>query len=264
MSFKKWCAFALAGAFVGTLTAAGCSSSSSNTSNPTDGGSEGGGIIHRDSGPSGDDSGGDDSSTTDGGMCPITGYMPMKWAPPSPWGQGVCTSAQVTSFVTACLQSSSTQATCSAYLNEMANQACKGCMISQVGQGSSYGPLLLFPDPKNPMNAIIVLNLGGCEAHYDMMTAAGSCGNKEEDGLACGTVDCSQCAGDTAFQNCIQNPPAECNQFASSTCDAEFNDGGAAANCLMGSDFTSVFTNLANLWCGGGDGGGVSDAGGGG
>lgn len=268
MSFKKWWAFALSSAFVGTLAAAGCSSSSSNPSNPTDGGSDTG-IIHKDSGPSGDDSSvGDDSGGgTDGGSCPITGYKAMPWAPPSMWGQGACTQTQLGNFVTNCIQGTTMANVnaCNMMLQDMAAQNCLNCLLSDLSGDTdaalptSLGPVLVEKDPSNPMYIVLVPNFGGCQAHFDNMSGKGSCGNTEQDANMCIDLDCGSCSSQAAFKGCaMQVAAGECKTYidASKSCDAELQDGGVAAMC-------NDATNFIAPWCGGGDGG-ISDAGGGG
>lgn len=272
MSFKKWWAFALSSAFVGTLAAAGCSSSSNNPSTATDAGADTG-IIHKggDSGPVGDDSGGGDDSSTDaaGGMCPVTGYKPLAWAPPSAWGQAVCTQQQIGNFITNCIQGTTMANVnaCNMMLQDQTAMSCLNCLLSDLsgdtdaGPPSSLGPVLVMQDPANPMYIVLVPNFGGCQAHLDGMTGKGSCGNSEQDANACIDLDCgTSCSSQSAFNTCaMQVAAGECSTYlnASKSCNAELADGGVAALCNDATAFIAP-------WCGGADGGGISDAGGGG
>jgi len=253
MSFKKWWAFALSGAFVGTLAAAGCSSSSSNTTPATDAGSDTG-IIHKDSGSSSDDaSTGDDSSTGgDAGMCPANAqFTPVPWAPPTPLGQNACTTAQISAFATS--------------LNgngpfTSGSQSCDACLMTDVG-ASTHGPIItqMMMGTAVPVE----FNFGGCQANLDGKTAAGSCGNVEDEANDCILTKCSSCAdfnnpmkgGATAM--CYQS---SCAMYVPmSACDTELQSGGVAAVC--GGNFATVL----GAWCGPPSGdAGITDAGGGG
>jgi len=269
MSFKKWWAFALSSAFVGTLAAAGCSSSSSNTTPATDAGSDTG-IIHKgDSGSTGDDSSvGDDSGGgTDGGSCPVTGYKPVQWAPPSSWNQAACTQAQIGNFITNCIQGTSMAnvTACNNMLKDMTAANCLNCLLSDLsgdtdaGPPTSLGPVLVLPAPGQPGYIVLLPNFGGCEAHFDMMTGKGSCGNSTEDANLCIDLDCGACASQTEFNTCEQQVGSgECSTYvkASQSCSTELADGGVAAVC-------NDVTQFIGPWCGGADGG-ISDAGGGG
>jgi hypothetical protein len=197
----------------------------------------------------GDDTSGDDS----GGTCPSTGYTALNWLPPSMWGQGACTPAQLSSYYADCFMMGGSA--CDGFVQAMANAACIQCIIPDLGMmmPTAEGPVIAVILPNNTY--IPVPNYGGCTAHMDGKTAAGSCGDKIQDDQDCVAEDCSGCMSSGAFTTCEgQAQMGECKKYIDATCDKEIQDGGVA-----GAACNDIPTILAE-WCGGGDGGG-GDAG---
>jgi hypothetical protein len=165
----------------------------------------------------------------------------------------VCTAAQITGYYTACLDFGHTVATCTTWTNASASDtACAACILTQ-GTATTYGPVVAH-------NGVISANLAGCIALLD--TGSGvTCAHAIEAADQCGDAACAaNCpvTDDPSFQlyiACIQQASSnDCQSYAQaqSACEAAEADGGAAAACLQGQDFQSLYNIFAPIFCSGG------------
>jgi hypothetical protein len=171
-------------------------------------------------------------------------FTPLGWAPPTPFGQGACSAAQLSAYV-ACANGGD----CSAFRADATNAACLACIETDVG-AAQHGPMLTRAMPDGGRE-IVEPNSGGCQAHYDGMTDAGSCGNQEADFNDCVYFECGSCSD---IGNPADNGPTYycyfraisvgvCSQHReTSACYNETLDGGSAS--------CSDFATFLPLWCG--------------
>jgi len=127
-----------------------------------------------------------------------------------------CTSAQIASFITACIPGDTTD--CTNWLDESANYACKGCLVQQGGSGSevtSLGGVLLLVDGDSTY--FVGGNKPGCEELANSATG-GACATVLEPLLQCNFAACLAC-----------NPPQV--PGCSAVADA---DGGACSTYVAG------------------------------
>lgn len=190
-----------------------------------------------------------------------TKFAPVAWAPPSPFGQGACTPAQTSSYLS-CL---TTSGDCTAFRGDAANAGCVACLETEE-TATAHGPVVV--QTASGQVAIAELNYGGCQAHFDGHPGSGSCGNQANDSTDCVNFECGSCSdfddpseGGPTY-NCYYTAieTGACTAFRETTdCAYEVNDGGPAVPCTNPTAFIP-------LWCGGGDaaipdGGPVGDGG---
>ena len=201
-------------------------------------------------------------------------YTPFPWHPPSSWGQGACTQAQLDSFFADCMTEGGNvvlaaplTSACTSFLANPANAACAPCLNTDtdVDAGGStlaatYITSTLFPVTH------VVANFGGCIAHEDGNSAAGGCGEIITDNTFCTTSECKDCDDISTHgphtQACgtaSTNAGAPCHAYDAQSCLGEVFDGGVASTCGP----TADFTQWIRAWCGSPDGG-AQDGGGGG
>jgi hypothetical protein len=171
-------------------------------------------------------------------------FTPTPWAPPSAFGQGACSPAQVTAYA-ACANTGD----CSSFRADAANVACLGCIETDVA-APAHGPAVTSALPDGGVT-LAGYNTGGCQAHFDGQTAAGSCGEQANDINDCFYFECASCSD---ILNPSQTGPTYACYFAAldlgvcaqhrqtTVCYDETLDGGAA-HC---NDFATLLT----LWCG--------------
>ena len=116
---------------------------------------------------------------------------------------------------------------------------------------AAHGPVLTA-EADGGLQAV-ELNYGGCFAHYDGHTQAGSCGNQVNSFNDCYSFECQACsdyANPSAYgptQDCEENSISVgvCAAVRETeACGNEASDGGVATPCY---DPSTIFT----LWCGG-------------
>jgi hypothetical protein len=258
---------------VGVLAAVyGCSSSNNSGSGSGSNGQDAGTVAMLDGSASDsassvtpDAAGGSDAGASeDAATCPASvaasDIPTYAAAAPTP---GICTDAQITAFVVACDEQSSTQKTCNAWFNDTTNATCANCISPS---DSNQNPITGGPQLVNPTTGDVLLNTPGCVATEDK-TNGTACASPLANYEECEDVACGQCASDSTFQSCTQSTSTGTGGCAtyytsfSSACASDLADGGVAANNGECQDPTFVYT----LYCGGADGGAVAvDAGDGG
>jgi hypothetical protein len=167
-------------------------------------------------------------------------FTPIPWAPPSAFPQSACTAVQVSAYL-ACYPN------CSAFRSDTTNAACLACIETDVA-ATTHGPVITSGGQP------VEINSGGCEAHYDGDTAAGSCGYQYNNAKDCFYAECNTC---TDYANPQPGGPAdqcEAAAFAAGgqcssdnvtpTCVSETGDGGVAATC-------GALGTFLPAWCGG-------------
>ncbi len=175
-------------------------------------------------------------------------FTPTPWAPPSPFGQGVCSTAQIAAYNTC---STSASGDCSAFRAASANGGCLACIETNVG-AAQYGPIVT--ETVDGGTAVVETNSGGCQAHFDGQTGAMSCGAMVNASNACFAAECSSCSD---FASPTQGGPSEgcyygtvlpgepCGAFLVTTaCANEPLQGGVAAQC------GTTLLELLTGWCG--------------
>jgi hypothetical protein len=182
--------------------------------------------------------GGGDSGPV--GCYAAAAFTPVSWAPPASFPDPACTSAQIAAYL-ACFPN------CATFRSDPNNAACLGCIETDVA-AAAHGPVITSGGQP------VEINFGGCQAHHDGNTAAGSCGNQENNANDCSSAECSAC-GDFASPQ-TGGPTARCQALAfgaggacsadnaAPSCAGELADGGVAASC----DNLGTFLGP---WCGG-------------
>jgi hypothetical protein len=188
----------------------------------------------------------DGPETTEGGDSGPPGcyaaapFTPYPWSLPASFPNPACTSAQIAGYL-ACFPN------CASFRSDPNNAACLGCIETDVS-APAHGPVLTSGGQP------VEVNFGGCQAHYDGKTSAGSCGNQENNANDCASAECSACSDFASPQT--GGPTAQCEAVAfgasgacsadqvMSSCPGEVGDGGVASSC------DNLDTFLGS-WCGG-------------
>jgi hypothetical protein len=181
-----------------------------------------------------------EASPEAGPVCtPTLAYAPVDWKPPTAFMQPACTTGQLSAYET-CFPD------CSNFRQDPANAACVSCIETDEG-AVAHGPVITAD--KNGSVTPVLVNVGGCQAHFDGMSTPGSCGNLEDNARGCLSTECGSCSD---FQDPAPGGPAEtceasatagaCAPFVpGAACDGEL-DGGVAAQC-------SSLSMFLPLWC---------------
>ena len=169
-------------------------------------------------------------------------FAPIDWRLPTAWGQNACTSQQVAAL------SQADGTALAAFLGDPSNATCALC-ISPDYVAVAGGEAL--PQQRGPLFVAKFdgeykgfTNFGGCIAHMDGQTAAGSCGNKEQDRAACKYLECGSCVSDSDYSACAASAPACSSYVLEPSCAAEFADGGIADLPCQS------LATMIPLWCG--------------
>lgn len=191
------------------------------------------------------DAGGPLDASLDAGCYAGSAFTPLPWAPPTPFGQGACTAAQVQAYV-----SCSTGGGCASFRADPSNAACLGCLETDVA-AAAHGPFVTQTGDAGV--AVVEVNYGGCQAHFDGQDGATGCGAQFNANNDCFTQECAACSD---FANPSQSgPTGECWAVANDvgTCSADrqttpcgeelYDPDGAAVSCADPSTFVT-------LWCG--------------
>ncbi len=181
----------------------------------------------------------------DAGGC-YTGakFTARTWAPPTAFGQGVCSPTQVTAYLT-CTGSGD----CSAFRAVVANAGCLACLETPEG-AAAHGPFVT--QAVDGGVSVLETNYGGCQAHFDGHTGAGCCGQQLNDSTDCWNSECETCSdyanpaeyGPTYDCYYTATEVGACTGYLETTsCAFEALDGGSATACNDPATFVS-------LWCG--------------
>jgi hypothetical protein len=171
-------------------------------------------------------------------------FTPNPWAPPAPFTHA-CTATQIQAYVT-CSSSD-----CSTFRAAAANAGCTACLETDV-HAPLHGPIITRTSTSGKIHTVD-LNQGGCQAHYDNQSAAGSCGNQQNDDIDCVAAECSGCAdyanpalyGPTygCYYSALLNDGRCAASRVQTACGNETNPGGVAAIC-------ADMNMMLSAWCG--------------
>ncbi len=223
----------------GGSSGGGSGSGSGGSSGSGSGGSSGSGSGGSSGSGSGSSSGGDDASTSCYASAP---FSAIAWEPPTALHQNKCTAAQITAFVTA-LNSQS-----GPWTSGLAT--CDACLMTDI-TATTHGPVL--SENQSGTEVPVEFNPGGCQADFDGQTAAGSCGNLDNNLNDCAYAECGTCSdydsptsgGPTyTCEETAIGSGGPCATYYSATCEDELALDGSAASC--GTDVNTFLT----VWCG--------------
>lgn len=182
----------------------------------------------------------------DAGCYVATPFAPLPWAPPTAFGQGKCSSTQITDYL-AC----SGTGDCSSFRADPSNGACLGCLETDVN-AAALGPFVT--QASDGGTAIVETNYGGCQAHFDGQDGPTGCGAQANANNACFAQTCGACSdfanpsqtGPSAQCYYVSNDVGVCSGYRQTTsCGEELYDPeGGAAPCQNPATFVP-------LWCGG-------------
>jgi hypothetical protein len=193
----------------------------------------------------------------DAGVCldNVSGYTGSPYVS-AVGSQGVCSSSDVSAFMTACVTGKD-QAACdtwaSANLGSDAGPgtACGNCIFPQTNSGPVWFDPSGYPSP----------NYAACIQVTDT-TNGTACATAFNNTLSCEAIACDACTTQSDFDCCMKTADgAGCASFASaaeSACMADFASGGAFESCSPGTATNSQaedYSYIVTLLCGGGDGG---------
>lgn len=270
----------LGAAAVAALLSVGCSSSTSTSTTPatTDAGkADSGSVVLADSGTS--------TPSADAGapaaVCAPPDTTPTFSTPSAlpataAWAKGVCQSATVGAFVTACLGSTATKALCDSW--KSANASCSSCLLT-ANNAAAIGPFVTDPsitaDDNNPPGLVqdgFLGSIQGCLNHFKA-----GCGEKYFGFANCLNAACndktncknaSQADQDTCTEDAIGGGQGVCGDVAiaalgtNGACKGVFpQDAGSAITgeaCFAASSedtsteagISAYFTRLGMMYCG--------------
>jgi hypothetical protein len=253
MNLKLVSFVALCGAF-----AVACGDSGSNTA----GGPAGGGN------PDGGGGDGGSSGVLAGGNDPVGAGGPVGGSPPEEpdcydegeakgfedgtfsgvtVDQGVCTPAQIQGAYDACFAMTATEATCTAFNDDVANTACAGCLYA--GQETAPFPMMVTLQG----TAYTYLTLYACQA---VAMDLPECAVPVQLLLFCGNTACEACADDDTENNeCVNyaiNPPGICGDIAlPEGCEAVLAAQELDPVCIGdATTFDAAFLIMCEHYCG--------------
>jgi hypothetical protein len=180
-------------------------------------------------------------------VCDVTGFSVVPQAKPSQ-ATNACAAQDISSFVTACIDASATQQTCTAWEQSDAGaSACGVCILTQT-TAATWGPLVC------DSNACSI-NTGGC---IDIVSGEiaiengtnGSCGDLTNAFDECIDYACGACTSTSDSTTCSNNAEqAECKSYfdAAQTASACAVDAGTNA-CSPQND--ADWAPFINVFCG--------------
>lgn len=243
--------------------ASACSSDDTNGNLATDGGDDSSpqDVAANDRSRPADSSAAADSSDGSASSCTpkdTSSYKPGTFVP-SRAHQGLCTGADISSFVSAC-GDKGTQSSCNTWIRNNTHSdagpgtACGNCILAPDNSGGTW------TDPQGFFSA----NYGGCIQLTDSTNGA-ACGAAFDAVFGCEGDSCDPCSA-SDYGACQQAADqAGCKQYQAqfqTSCAADLSDGGAFATCMPGGGSTldPDFTYIVTLICGDADGGAADAA----
>lgn len=186
-------------------------------------------------------------------MCNVSGYSPTVMGAPIGPTSGDCTAQDISDFDTACIASSATQTTCSAW-EGTASKACLGCLVTQQ-TAAKWGALVCTSTGCNfNVQGCVDLALGTV-SQEQQAGGSGSCGDAINASYGCQEYACGTCAT-TDFSNCANSAVA--NECASYVAPVQ-STTGVCANLQSNQQASACFVTdeqsevaLATYMCGGG------------
>jgi hypothetical protein len=226
--------------------------------------------------PTGDS--GDAAANTCGAVvacetCDVSSYTPQAQNPPIGPKSGMCPSADISAFETACLASSASSTTCDAWQTSenTSNATCLGCVYTQQTD-AKWGFLVCT-------SSSCAVNFPGCvdmalgQVSLENSTSTGSCGDLLSAGYGCQDVACNGCteandptnyeADFTACDNhavtqqCVSYSNALDAAAVCADLAADATPPAALANCGLGASSLTdqQWDTLVGYFCGDTDGG---------
>lgn len=207
-------------------------------------------------------------------VCDVSGFSSSVMAEPIGPMSGDCTDQDISDFDTACIATSATQSSCSAW-EQSASKACVGCLLTQ-DTAAKWGALVCNSSGCNfNVQGCVDLALGTV-SQEKQAGGSGSCGDAINASYGCQEYACSTCST-TDFSNCANSAVAnECASYVApvesttGVC-ANLNNSTQAQACFVQDEQSEIA--LATYMCGGGiapppdagpppsDGGTTSDGG---
>jgi hypothetical protein len=179
----------------------------------------------------------------------VSSFHAPAYRPASGAHQGKCTSTQITGFFTACLASSATNQSCSAFAGSSATQSdrdCAACLYT-MSTASQYGPVVGYPG-RSQINRAGCLELQGNSACATALQALESC-----QAAAC-EANCPITDSNTlqSYLQCAQSATTGGCVNALGQTQCVIPDAGPATTCLSGTSFQDLYNHVAPLFCGSG------------
>jgi hypothetical protein len=224
--------------------------------------SDGGASVESDSGAKRDATSTKDSSTAT--ACgPVAVPTPSSPNPAyKPYlKQAACTSAQIQSFYTACVDANATSATCQNW--QTSSPACGACILT-AGTDASWGPILLIGNGDTPFN---VAGCFGLTLNEGVSTTGCGAARWAFDRCLRSSCPVSSCFADPSNPTVQEEQDYEaCRELAAQTtcapvvaqvdtkCAALSSEAGAAAlrvNCPLDGTLEQFSVGIATAFCGG-------------
>ncbi len=143
------------------------------------------------------DAGGALDGSLDGGCYANSTFTPLPWAPPTSFGQGACTAAQVQAYVS-CTNAGS----CASFRGDADEHRPRLGRLETDLAAPAHGPFVTQTGDAGV--AIVEVNYGGCQAHFDGQDGATGCGAQFNANNDCFTQECEACSD---FANPTQSGP---------------------------------------------------------
>lgn len=179
----------------------------------------------------------------------IAGFVPAV-VPPAPARSGKCSVAQLEAIIDCTFDANAGSNACDTLLDDAANQACTGCILTDVTQ-PAYGPIIVDDN-------IARLNVAGCVARASNDLSATGCGARLASAEQCADAACAASCpllddvSYAQYEQCTEDAMAgPCSAYADSLAclDAVTSPSGAAAQCALENDFISTAKAYARLFC---------------
>jgi hypothetical protein len=179
----------------------------------------------------------------------VSAFQPV-WKPPTAAHQNKCSPAFIDGFYQDCLGANATQASCSIWYGQnadQAHQACAECIVTPETY-PKIGPIYSFDNTED-------LNFAGCLALMDPSEIG--CAQDIQAAHQCSEAACMQrCPikdGQTwqDYQNCAQLAETTCGcQSWAKKAECENNVGDAGAGCFAGNSWHESYSIIVPVFCG--------------
>jgi len=164
-------------------------------------------------------------------------------------GLDLCTATQVTEYLAACFGALATEATCAVFTENALNDGCYNCINAVDANGNSAGSTPVINAFPTAGGVLAAPNLLACESAAQ---GAPECGPALSDFVFCYQTACSECDED-AFQECAQwslDAEGICSTLPlPAACTSSVDLDIKSPQCA-GDTFETVFTSIANYFCG--------------
>ncbi|HEX4516519.1 MAG TPA: hypothetical protein VH054_23390 [Polyangiaceae bacterium] len=179
-------------------------------------------------------------------VCDVTGFAVTPQVKPNV-ATNACTAQDISSFVTACLDASATQQTCSAWQESDAG-ACGACILTPI-TSATWGPVVCE-------SSSCAINTGGCMDIVSGQIAIengtnGSCGDLTNANEECVSYACGACTTPSDSETCTDDAEqVECKSYfdAEHSASACASVDAGASTCSPQND--ADWAAFINLFCG--------------